>query len=113
LDDGIAFDAAEFTDFAGRVEVKEYDFAKKPKKGQRAVPEMKMALLIKGNWDREDFDELNDVVELFPEQIEGDEGEGANKKRAFVKKATEAHRKNLRALKAKKEGKKDDGDNQS
>ena len=81
------------------------------KKLAAAVPDKKMALLIKGNWDGDDFAELDELGEHFPEQAEDENGElKPNPKHAFVKKAAEAHRKALKAIKKKKEGKKEDGE---
>lgn len=112
LENGLAFEATEFGDFADRIALKEHDFATK-KGGKKGAPDKKQALFIKGNWDREDFDELNDLVAQFPEQIEGEGGEmKPNPKRAFVQKAADAHRRALRAIKKKKEGKKE-GDEES
>jgi CRISPR-associated protein Csb1 len=110
LESGLVFEATEFGDFADRIALKEHDFAAK-KGGKKGTPDKKQALFIKGNWDGEDFDELNDIVAQFPEQIAGEGGEMTpNPKRAFVQKAAEAHRKVLRAIKKKKEGKKEDSE---
>ncbi len=110
LENGLTFEATEFGDFADRIALKEHDFTTK-KGGKKGAPDKKNALFIKGNWDREDFDELNDLVAQFPEQIEGEGGEMTpNPKRAFVQKAADAHRKALRAIKKKKEGKKEDSE---
>jgi len=110
LETGMEFTAEEFGGFAERVEFnKEHDFGSKGKGARKTPPDKKPALLIKGNWDREDFDELNDLVGHFPERVEDENGELVLcPKRAFVKKAADAHRKVLMARKAKKEGKKDD-----
>jgi CRISPR-associated protein Csb1 len=110
LENELVFEATEFGDFAERISLKEHDFATK-RGGKKAAPDKKQALFIKGNWDREDFDELNDLVAQFPEQIESEGGAMTpNPKRAFVQKAAEAHRKVLRAIKKKKEGKKEDSE---
>jgi CRISPR-associated protein Csb1 len=113
IEEGIKFEIGEFGDFADRVDLKEHDFGTKAKKGKLAQPDNKPALLIKGNWEGEDFEELVALISHFPEQIESDDGEPeANPKHALVKKAAEAHRKVLRAIKKKKEGKKEDADDQ-
>jgi len=109
LENGMVFESSEFGEFADRVELKEHDFAAKPKTGQKAQPDKAQALFVKGNWDRENFDELNDLVNHFPEQVAGANGDQvSNPKRAFVKEAVEAHRKVLKARKAKKDGKKEE-----
>jgi len=114
LEPGITFEGSEFGEFADRIELKEHNFAKKQKGKSPPPPDKKMALLIKGQWERDDFAELDDLVEQFPEFIEGEDGKQvANPKRIFVKKAADAHRKALRAIKAKKDGKKGESeDNQ-
>ena len=110
LENGLTFETAEFGEFADRIALEEHDFATK-KGGKKAAPDNKQALFIKGNWDSDNFDELNDLVAQFPEMIEGEGGaKTPNPKRAFVQKAAEAHRKVLLAIKQKKEGKKQDSE---
>lgn len=111
LEAGMAFEIAEFGDFQDRIELKEHDFAKNSKKGQRAQPDKAPALLVKGNWDGDEFEELNELVELFPEQVEGEGGEMVtNAKRSLIEKAADAHRKVLKDRKKKKEGKKENSE---
>jgi hypothetical protein len=106
IPEGMAVEASEFGDFDDRVAVKEHDFGSKGKGAKKTAPDKKLSLIVKGNWEGDDFEELDELVAHFPEQVDDEDGTSvANPKHAFVKKAAEAHRKALRAAKKAKEKK--------
>ena len=107
LTEGLSFALAEFGDFADRIEIKEHDFAKRPKEG----PDKAQALFIKGNWEGDDFEELDELLVLFPEKTDSDDGESEpNPKHEFIKGAIAQHRASLRVRKNKQEKKSGGGE---